>query len=133
MAGYMKRICNKVIVSLVTVMGFIGTAFGAEVAGLRMKPLLDGVATTPVSIIDAKIAFKNEIREVCTLNGANMANGFGTTEECLNKVELQAHPTCSDQLSVPAGNEYRTQDDLKAASRDYLRCAFKIVDVMKKQ
>ena len=129
----MKNLATLRVLTLLNLLCFFQISFAEGIPEFRLKPLLDKVATTPVSSADAKIAFKNGIREVCTINGVSTANGFGTTEECLSKVELSAHPACSAQLAVPVGNEYRTQEDLKAASRDYLRCAFKIIDVMKKQ
>ncbi len=89
-----------------------------------IKNLFDKVDSTPVSSDEARIAFKIGMKNLCEVNGKDPTAGFGTTEECLGKLESRTDPMCSKRVFGSTRKEYHSRGELKSEFMNYLDCAF---------
>lgn len=88
-----------------------------------LKDLLDKVDSTPVTSDEAKSVFKTMVILTCETNGEDIKNGFGTTEECLAKLENRTHKMCTDRVFGSSGKNYNSKILLKADFSTYFKCA----------
>ena len=94
---------------------------------VTIKKLLDKVSSTSVSAQEAKVAFNNAMIELCEVNGVDTINGFGTTAECLNKLETVASEYCYSQITDFDSKTYTSAFDLKA---DYIVFDLCVTDIV---
>lgn len=92
-------------------------------SGGTIKELLDRASSGPVSADEAKIAFTKAASELCSLNGADSANGFGTTDECLNRLHQEADQTCAALAISNPAKPFTSEAELKSAFSAYMQCA----------
>lgn len=91
-------------------------------AGGTIKELLDRVSSSPVSTDEAKIAFTKAASELCSINGADSANGFGTTDDCLNRLHQETDQVCAAQAIATPSRPYASEAELKSAFGTYMQC-----------
>lgn len=88
---------------------------------LTVKELIDQLAFDKVTSVQAEIAFSNAVKVICTTNGVDSNNGFGTTEECLARFEA-ASPGCFDNVDGFSDKEYVDVTEFKADFSTYFHC-----------
>lgn len=118
----MKKIV-LVITLLSCVLFFYNQSASTFDKNLRVKYLLDKVATTPVRAQIAKLYFLNEVVQVCEINGVDTINGFGTTSECLYNFKTSVGVFCLNKLNTFEGKVYDSKDDLNNDFRTFLFCS----------
>lgn len=91
--------------------------------GSTMKDLLDRVSSTPVTADEAKVAFNLAATQLCSVNGTDPANGFGTTDECLNRLSQGVDAKCVSLAIRNPEKPFTSQAELKSAFSTYLHCA----------
>ncbi|WP_435236392.1 hypothetical protein ACR30L_02065 [Psychromonas sp. PT13] len=88
--------------------------------------LLDTVSSSSVSGREVKLAFNNEMHSICEQNGVDIRNGFGTTEECINRYEKRASAFCFDKLPNLEGKVYTSRLEIKADYKIFILCSMKL-------
>lgn len=88
-----------------------------------LKDLLDKVESTPVTSDEAKSVFKTMAILTCETNGKDPQNGFGTTAECLRKLENGTHEMCIGRVFGSSSKIYNSKSILKADFSTYFKCA----------
>ncbi len=88
---------------------------------LTVKILLDRLPSSSVSSVEAKVAFRKSIGNLCEINGGDSENGWGTTQECLEKFETVSKD-CFQDITDFDNKEYLSKKELKSDFSLYFRC-----------
>lgn len=117
----------KKIISIVVIIA-VGAYFLVQIfllldKNITVKELYEKVSSTPVSSQEVKAAFRHEMVTVCEKKGADVRNGFGTAEECLQRYETVTSEYCFRQIPDFEGKVYTSPVTLKVDSRKFFSCA----------
>lgn len=88
---------------------------------VTVKELKDKLSYETVSAQEAEIAFRNAAVSFCEVNGANTINGYGTTEQCLARLEAVSDG-CISQVTGFHAKTYSNQLEFDADFSSYFHC-----------
>ncbi|WP_415896530.1 hypothetical protein [Neptuniibacter sp. QD57_21] len=123
--------------NLILVVGIIGAGMYVYQAqssqvdpNITVKELLDKVSTETVYPSEVEVAFRNAVINVCEINGKDLANGFGSVEQCKSNFQTKAREACFSKINSFDNKVYTSRAPLKSDFSTFFQCSMRRIDIL---
>lgn len=97
---------------------------------ITVKELLDKVSTETVYPGEVEVAFRNAVINVCEVNGKDLANGFGSVEQCKSNYQTKAREACFSKLNGFDNKVYTSRAPLRSDFSTFFQCSMRRIDML---
>lgn len=97
---------------------------------ITVKELLDKVSTETVYPSEVEVAFRNAVINVCEVNGKDLANGFGSVEQCKSNYQTKAREVCFSKLNGFDKKVYTSRAPLRSDFSTFFQCSMRRIDML---